>query len=38
MKQIQELNLTKTIVISEQNYEKLRGFGEMGESFDGRSK
>ncbi|CAN5643753.1 hypothetical protein BH18THE1_BH18THE1_15020 [soil metagenome] len=34
MKQLQEHNKLKTIVITEENYEKLRRLGEMRESFN----
>lgn len=34
MNQLHELHKPKTIVLSEQNYQKLKSFGKMGESFD----
>ncbi len=34
MNQIQEHNKLKTIVLSEENYEKLKRMGSMGESFN----
>jgi|GEM_PF-5411096 predicted CopG family antitoxin len=34
MNQLQEHNLTKTIVVSEENYEKLKRLGLMRESFN----
>ncbi len=34
MNQLNELQRLKTIVISEENYNKLKRFGNMGESFN----
>jgi predicted CopG family antitoxin len=34
MNQVNELQRLKTIVISEENYNKLKRFGSMGESFN----
>lgn len=34
MNQIQEHNKLKTIVLSEENYEKLKRMGSMGQSFN----
>lgn len=34
MNQLNELHKPKTIVLSEENYEKLKKLGTFGESFD----
>jgi predicted CopG family antitoxin len=34
MNQLQEHNKLKTIVLSEENYAKLKALGAMGDSFD----
>lgn len=34
MNQLNDLQKLKTIVISEENYQKLKSMGSMGDSFD----
>lgn len=34
MQQLQESHKLKTIAITEQNYQKLKSLGSMGDSFD----
>ncbi|MGI0022944.1 MAG: antitoxin VapB family protein [Nitrososphaeraceae archaeon] len=34
MNQLNELHKLKTIVLSEENYQKLKNMGSMGESFN----
>ena len=34
MNQLNELHKLKTIVLSEENYQKLKSLGNMGESFN----